>query len=206
MTEDQKSLMIYHLGHIEKMRKIIEQKIQKLILDKADDAHEGFRGIEEDADELWEYRVDALMSIAKDAGLDINFSDALSTMRLEAEDISSTANEAAGVLEEMEGEEGDEVQGVVEDYLGTIDTSNEAIYKAVGEIKEGVQNHKKYWVSDDRQSDMGAWPLSTSDEEIWADLVRDTGTSREEMGGRIKVGDWTDWTTRARVPTSWRNR
>jgi len=136
MTKDH---MIYHLGRLEEMRKSIEQKIQTLNLDNADDAREGFRGIEEDADTLEEDRVQALMSIAEDAGLDIDFADALSTIQLEAEDISSTANEAGGVLEEMFDPDGDEVQGVVEDYLGTIDTSNEAIYKAVGEIKEGLK-------------------------------------------------------------------
>ena len=152
MTEDD---VIYHLGRIERMRKSIEQKIQTLTLDNADDAREGFRLIEEEADTLEKDRVQALMSIAEGAsfevvypgrgyssarslGLDIDFEGALSTIQIEAEDICSTAGEAADALEEMEGEEGDEVQGVVEDYLGTIDTSNDAIYKAVGEIKQGL--------------------------------------------------------------------
>lgn len=160
MTEDD---VIYRLGRIYKMRRKIEQKIQTLILDKADDARGGFRGIEEDADEL-EGEAVAFIANAEGAsfevvypenprrsvGLDIDFEGALSTIQIEAEDMSSTANEAGGVLEEMEGEEGDEVQGVVEDYLGTIDTSNEAIYDAVEEIKQGLKETREWTKRDER--------------------------------------------------------
>jgi hypothetical protein len=112
--------VIYHLGRIEKMRQKIERKIQTLILDNADDAREGFRIIGEDADRL-EGEAVALTEIAEEAGFfesdPASSREAFETIALEADSIEATAMDVFGMLEEMEGEEGDEVQEVVDDYL-----------------------------------------------------------------------------------------
>ena len=139
MTEDD---VIYHLGRIERMRKSIEQKIQTLILDNADDAREGFRIIEEDAYRLEKETV-AFTENAEDAGVfesdPASSREAFETIALEAESIESTAREAAEILEEIwEGEEGDEVQAVVDDYLGQIDQDHDEIYRAIRKIERSL--------------------------------------------------------------------
>jgi hypothetical protein len=133
--------VIYHLGRIEKMRQKIERKIQTLILDNADDAREGFRIIGEDADRL-EGEAVALTEIAEEAGFfesdPASSREAFETIALEADSIESTARDVAGMLEEMEGEEGDEVQEVVDDYLGQIDQDHDEIYRAIKKIKRSL--------------------------------------------------------------------
>ena len=50
---------------------------------------------------------------------------------------------------------------------------------------------RKYWISDCGQHDFGSWPAGTPDEDIWTEMEREGGQTREQMGGRIKTGDWT---------------
>lgn len=51
---------------------------------------------------------------------------------------------------------------------------------------------RKYLISDDRQSEFGSWPVDTPDDDIWAEMERNTGLTRDEMGGSIAIGEWTD--------------
>jgi hypothetical protein len=47
---------------------------------------------------------------------------------------------------------------------------------------------RKYWLDEDKQSEMGSWSVSTPDDEIWMEL-REQG---HDGTGSIEVGEWTE--------------
>jgi len=49
---------------------------------------------------------------------------------------------------------------------------------------------RKFWISDDRQGEIGSWSVDTTDEEIWAELL-DQG---HDGTGEIRIGDWIERT------------
>jgi hypothetical protein len=85
----------------------------------------------------------ALTEIAEEAGFfesdPASLREAFETIALEADSIEATAMDVFGMLEEMEGEEGDEVQEVVDDYLGQIDQDHDEIYRAIKKIKRAFR-------------------------------------------------------------------
>ena len=61
----------------------------------------------------------------------------------------------------------------------------DALYdRVVAQINEP----QKYWLADDKQSTLGPWPVSTTDEEIWAEL-RSQG---HDCTGTIETGEFTE--------------
>lgn len=56
-------------------------------------------------------------------------------------------------------------------------------------------SERKYWISEDRQSELGSWPVETPDQEIIAELLEQCGTDEERQGieaGTIVTGEWTE--------------
>ena len=47
---------------------------------------------------------------------------------------------------------------------------------------------RKYWLSEDRQSSLGSWPITAQDAEIWEEL-KEQG---HDGTGTIEQGEWSE--------------